>query len=265
MGWPWTRDYLSGLAISFQYDNPGTVHNGTSWLLQSMKSSWLFSLFFLWIAPATALLGVILASLRNAASRLIVLSPLLAGLMAYMHNLAHNNPMVVWYLLYTIIGLVIAIPLAIASSSKITPWLPPALLAVFIAIYGMLTWDANQTLRLHDRQPIRQTVAAIRETDPNAMTAVFGVSDRQSQSYDPGVRVLESEADLLECTNLSLSTGAPLYVYYCGTAVSEQRRPELMKQVTQSDQFSFFRSAAGHEDMFSYHIYRWKPPVATKQ
>ncbi len=264
MGWPWMRDYLSGLAICFQYDNPGTLHNGTSWLLQSMNSSWLFSFFFLWIAPAALALGVILAFLRNAASRLIIVAPVLAGLLAYAHNAAQNNPMVVWYLLYTLIGLVIAVPLAIASTGRINRWLPPALLTVFIAIYGMLTWDANQTLIWRDRQPIRQTVAAIRKIDPKAMTAVFGVSDRQSQSYDPGVRVLESEKELEECIRQARDTGTALYVYYCGETVSGQRRPELMKKVHRSDEFTFICSQPGHEDMFSYHVYEWKPSAAPK-
>lgn len=264
MGWPWLRDYLSGLAICFQYDNPGTLHNGTSWLLQSIKSSWFFSFFFLWIAPAAIAWGLILSFLRNAASRLIIVAPILAGLLAYAHNAAQNNPMVVWYLLYTLIGLVVAVPLAITSTAQINRWLPPALLTVFIAIYGIMTWDANQTLISRDRQPIRQTVAAIRKIDPKALTAVFGVSDRQSQSYDPGVRLLESEKDLETCTRQARETGTSLYVYYCGETVSGQRRPELMKRVHRSDEFEFICSKPGHEDMFSYHIYQWNPAAVPK-
>ncbi|CAN5916037.1 hypothetical protein BH11VER1_BH11VER1_28530 [soil metagenome] len=265
MGFPWTRDYLSGLAICFQYDNPGTLHSGTSWLLQSMKSSWFFSLFFLWITPATIALGLVFSFLRNTASRLIILCPMLAGLMAYAHNAAHDNPMVVWYLLYTIIGFVVAIPLAITAIDRVKPWLSPALLAVFISVYGIMTWDANQTLMWHDRQPIRQTVAAIKQIDSHALTASFGVSDRQSQSYDPGVHVLETEKDLEECTKLSRESGAPLYVYYCGEKVSGQRRPELMKKVTQSEEFTFICTKPGHEDMFSYHVYQWKPSANPKR
>lgn len=264
MGWAWTRDYLSGLAIGFQYDNPGTVHNGTSWLTQSASSSPLFSLFFLGLAPLTLVLGLILAFAQNTASRLVIFAPILAGLMAYAHNAAQNNPMVVWYLLYTIVGIVVAIPLAIASIGKRKPWVAPALLTLFIVAYGVNTWNANQILRVKDRQPIRQTVAAIKEADPNSMTASFGVSDRQSESYDPGVNVLESENDLEERINISRENRIQLYVYYCGTVVSGQRRPELMKRVTQSGDFTFVCTKAGHEEMFSYHVYQLKPAAVTR-
>lgn len=263
MGWDWIRDFFSGLAIGFQYDNPGT-HAGTSWLIQSMASTRLFALFFLWIAPAALILGGILSFRRNTAMRLIILAPLLAGAIAYVHNASHNNPMVVWYLLYTIIGGVFAIPLAILFIAKKKPWIAPVLLTLFIITFTILTWEVNQILRLQDRQPIRQTVVAIRQMDPHALTAVFGVSDRQSQSYDPGVHVLENEKDLEECTEQARVSGTPFYVYYCGTSVSGQRRPELMKRVTQSGDFTFICSKPGHEEMFSYQIYQWKPPAIRK-
>lgn len=263
MGWDWMRDFFSGLAIGFQYDNPGT-HAGTSWIIQSMTSTRLFPLFFLWIAPVALVIGSILSFSRNTAMRLIILAPLLAGAIAYIHNAAHNNPMVVWYLLYTIIAGVFAIPLAVSFIGKTKPWVAPVLLSFFIITYAIFTWDVNQILRLQDRQPIRQTVAAIRLTDPQAITGVFGVSDRQSQSYDPSVHVLENEKDLEECTKLARVNGTPFYVYYCGTIVSGQRRPELMKRVTQSDDFTFICSKPGHEEMFSYHVYQWKPLAITK-
>lgn len=264
MGWDWTRDYLSGLAMGFQYDNPGTMHAGTSWLLQSMTSTGLFSLFFLWIAPAALAVGFVLSLSRNTASRLIIVAPTLAGVMAYAHNAAQNNPMVVWYLLYTIIPAVFALPLAFSFPGKKKKWMAPVFLSILVVTYAALTWNANQILRLHDRQPIRQTVAATKVDDPHSMTAVFGVSDRQTQSYDPQVHVLENESDLQECIRKSRDTGTSLYVYYCGTTISGQRRPELMKQVTQSDDFTLVCDKPGHEEMFSYHVYRLKTPSITK-
>ncbi len=264
MGWDWTRDYFSGLAIGFQYSNPGLTHSGTSWLSQCLTSTWLYLVFFLWVAPIMLITGIVLSFSRNTASRLTILAPTIAGVMAYAHNSAQNNPMVVWYLLYTIIPVVFALPLAISFFGKNRPWLMHTSICLLVITYAALTWNVNQILQLHDRQPIRQTVATIKEVAPNAMTATFGVSDRQSQSYDPHVHMLESESELQDCINKSRDAKVPFYVYFCGATVSQQRRPDLMKRVAQSDEFTLFAKKSGHEELFSYQVYQLTPSQTSK-
>jgi hypothetical protein len=103
---------------------------------------------------------------------------------------------------------------------------------------------------------MRQTVASIRTDHPEAMTAVFGVSDRQTQSYDPRVRVLEKASDLDAAMADAQKEGRPLFVYFCGRETSTQRNPDLMQRVLDPVAFTHISDFKGLEAMFTYHVYR---------
>jgi hypothetical protein len=124
-----------------------------------------------------------------------------------------------------------------------------------------------QRFRAHARQPLRETVAWIRAQAPQAVTATFGVSDRQTLSYDPKVRVLEKSADLGEAARAAAAAQQPLFVYFCGETESARRRAELMDALKNglreagAPAASFSKAAefSGHEAMFSYQIWRLAP------
>ena len=78
--------------------------------------------------------------------------------------------------------------LVVSGTEGLAAWL--------VLRFDSSTAYARYVVREVDRQPIRQTVELIRSQSPDAMTATFGISDRQAAIYDPRVRILESAADL---------------------------------------------------------------------
>ena len=144
--------------------------------------------------------------------------------------------MTVWYLIFLLIPVTLTVFLTLerVGQWRNLRWLPLALCVWFLFCYRMGTENAVAALREHDRQPIRQTVNFIRTQSPDALTATFGVSDRQHSAYDGKVEVLESVADLEGCIARSRAESHPLYVYYCSDFHGQRRRPEIYQRVVNS-------------------------------
>lgn len=256
MGWGWVRDTLCHVLSGAHYALPEMgSHLGTSWG-QQVTSHPAFLPVIGWLIPALGIVGLLAAMFRGTAARLAVLSIALGGVLAFAHNSAKNSPMVAWHLIYLLIPLALAVAL---GALTILPWRErtqgPAML-LLLALFGLSTQDIRARLIQHDRQPMRQTVASIRDSHPEAMTAVFGVSDRQTQSYDPRVRVMEKEADLDAVLADAEKEGRPLFVYFCGRAESGRRNPDLMKRVLDPAAFKHIADFPGLEAVYSYHVYR---------
>jgi hypothetical protein len=127
---------------------------------------------------------------------------------------------------------------------------------VVVAGYALATADKRDRIVRVDRQPMRQAIAAIHDNHPRTLTAVFGVSDRQTQSYDPRVRILKHEPDLDQVVEDAVRMNIPLFVYFCGRTESGRRAPELMARVLDESSFQLVRTLPGLEAMFSYELWR---------
>jgi hypothetical protein len=214
-----------------------------------------------------AIIGAVAAWRRGFVSRLMVLAPALACAIAYAHNVAAHSPMVVWYLIYILLPLSLAVPFAIECWQRKPSLLAWGGTAALVIAFAGATWQPCLILRDHDRQPIRQTVALIRERSPDALTAVFGVSDRQTSSYDPGVKPISSVEGLEKLISKARLTGFDLYVYFCGEQETGKRNPDLMKAVREGlpisgatpASFERLASLKGTEEMFSYQVYKLRP------
>jgi hypothetical protein len=191
----------------------------------------------------------------------MVVAPVLAALISLALNLRPGTPMTVWYLIYLLIPASLAIHVALASLGGLTRlrWVPVALCAGFNVMYGLGTSTAVAAMRDHDRQPNRQTVAFIRAQAPEAMTATFGVSDRQHSVYDPFVEVLESATDLEKAIARSRAMSKPFYVYYCSDEHGQKRNPDIYARVVRSGAFEKLAEFPASEELFSYRVYRLKP------
>ena len=256
MGWGWVRDGLCHLLSGAHYALPEMgSHLGTSWV-QQVTSHPAFQPVIGWLIPALGIVGLLAAMFRGTAARLAVGSIAMGGVAAFAHNSAQNSPMVVWHLIYLLIPLVLAVAL---GAVIILPWRErtkgPVML-LLLALFALSTQDIRARIIRHDRQPMRQTVASIRDSHPEAMTAIFGVSDRQTQSYDPRVRVMEKESDLDAALADAQKEGRPLFVYFCGRTESGARNPDIMKRVLDPAAFTHVADFPGLEAMFSYHVYR---------
>lgn len=261
MDWDWARDAFTHLMAGIHYYlSEPEIHHGPTWILESQRSR-LFAIVVGWLMPALAAIGVAVALFRNSATRLAIAGPVLGGAIAYAHNWEQDHPMVVWYLIYLLVPLALAVPLAVGRLLPHRERLHGPALVLLVTLFGWATFHAGMTLVRFDRQPIRQTVASIRDAHPEAMTAVFGVSNRQTMSYDPRVRVLESAADLDQAIADASAESRPLFVYFCGRTESGNRHPDLMKRIADPTAFKHTGDLPGLEAMFSYHVFRFLRPV----
>jgi hypothetical protein len=270
LGWPWLRDFFSGLAIGFQYDNPGE-HAGTSWLAQTAAHSWLAPVMI--VLGLVALVGVGVAFVKNTAARLAIAAPFAAVVAAYAHNALAGTPMVVWYLLYVIVPVALAVPLAVMKfAGRRSNVVFGFLFTGYVLAVGMPAQD----LRTHPRQPMREAVAFAMTQDAKARTAILGVSDRQMQSYDPKVIVLDDRKELASAVKAARHDADALFVYVCGremvmTGTDGKLRAKqsaldavehgLSAEETGGPAATFAEKAKflGTEAMFSYRVYQLNP------
>jgi Dolichyl-phosphate-mannose-protein mannosyltransferase len=254
----WARDIGSHLAAGILYNNPlPDLHLGTSWIAQQSAPAWIPLLGY--ILPILALSGFFMALISPPASRLFVCIPLFGGLFAIAHNFATGQSMLSWYLLYLLLPLCLAIPLACHA---LLPWAErtaPGVIMAIVAVFGLTTKDARSRFVEHDRQPIREAVARYRESYPETLAITFGVSDRQLNSYDPRAIVVENPEQLAALIRLARTDKRPLMAVICGGATTEQRLPDLYRRVATSGDFVSFAQVPGLEAMFSYQIWRLNP------
>ncbi len=256
IGAAWARDIGSHLAAGILFHNPEPdLHLGTSWAAQAAASP-LWQPLLLYVLPSLAGIGLLLTLLKASAGRFIVWSLVAGGALAIAHNALAGQSMLSWYLLYLIVPLCLVVPLA---CHWLMPWpektAGPAILLV-VALYGLATKDARDRFVRHDRQPIRQAAASYRDAHPDALAAVFGVSDRQIASYDPRAAVVETVDQLDALIAEARADKRPFFAVLCGRSATRQRLPEVTARVLDSGDFKPHATLPGLEAMFSYEVWR---------
>ena len=253
----WIYDLGSHLAAGImQINADSTEHIGTSW--EQMRGPAFDATSILgWGVLFLAFLGFMVAPFENVAARISILGLTIAGGLSLWHAHVQNHPNLAMYYIYLLIPLALACGLAAVRFRVF----PAVLVLVLVGLYGIGTQKPRSIFINHDRQPIRQTVEAIYDKKAEALTGAFGVSDRQSQSYDPDVTILEKADDVDALLARGKAEGRPVFVYFAGLRESARRSPDLMKRVAQSPDFVPFKDMKGLEAMFSYHIYVQTPNV----
>lgn len=259
IGLAWARDIGSHLAAGVLHANPeADLHVGTSWLEQAARQP-LWEPLLLYVLPSLAAIGLLLTLFKASAGRLLVWGMAGGGLLATVHNWLAGQSMLSWYLLYLVVPLCLAAPIA---CQWLAPWADKTagfFILLMVALYGLATEDARARFVQHDRQPIRQAVASYREDYPEALAVVFGVSDKQIESYDPLAVVVEDVVRLEKGIAEARTDKRPLFAVMCGRTESRRRVPEVAARVLDSGEFSPHASLPGLEAMFSYEVWRLKP------
>jgi hypothetical protein len=259
LGVAWARDLWSHVAAGILYENPfPDEHNGTSWVQQAAVNAWWTRLMG-WTLAGLAGLGLLASLVRASAGRLLIWGAAGAGGLAVVHNALAGQSMLSWYLLYLLIPLCLAVVL---GALILAPWrarIGPAVVMMVVAIYAAMTGDARSRFVEHPRQAIREAAHSYLDPHPEALAAVFGVSDRQIRSYDPRAVIVASVSDLDAAIERARMEGRPLFAVFCGREESRRRHPELISKVLEGGDFQPFAKAAGLEAMFSYEILRWTP------
>lgn len=244
-------DIGTHVAAGILVSNPETgSHLGTSW--EQLRFADMHTISTVgWSVLLLGGIGLIASLFENVAGRVAILAPTLAGGLSFWHASVQHHPNLASYYIYLLIPLVLACALT-AVRFKVFPLL---LVTLLVSAYALGTQRPRQIYVDHARQPIRETVQAIYEKRPEALTGTFGVSDRQAQSYDPDVTLLTKPEDVDALIARGQSEGRPVFIYVAGLTESTKRSPDLMKRVGLSADFIKFKEFKGLEAMFSYVIY----------
>lgn len=245
------RDLAGHLAAGVTHTNlEPEAHLGMSWSAFSNSNPLAVSMLTWGLIVLTGF-GVVLAVVDSTASRIVILAPVIAGGLSFWHAHVDKHPNLPMYYIFLLIPVALAWALMVARL-RITP---AVLIMVLVAAFGFATEKPRHMYIKQDRQPIRQTVQAIREKKPQALTGTFGVSDRQAQSYDPDVRLLAKPEDVDALLAEGRASGRPVFIYVAGLTETAKRSPELLKRVAMSPDFVVFKEVKGLEAMFSYTIF----------
>ena len=255
---PSTEDRLhdlgSHIATGTMYQNLETNdHLGTSWT-QLTAANHVEPMVLAYGLGMFLVLGFIASLFENTAARVVIIGVTLGGALAFWRAGVQHQPNFAWYYIYLLIPAVLAVSLAAVRLQ----FMPALIVVLFVGFFGKAT-DLPRSLFInHDRQPIRETVASIREKKPESLTGTFGVSDRQAQSYDPNVRLLSKPEDVDKLLAEGKEAHVPVFIYFCGVTESTNRKPELVKRVAASEDFLPYKQVKGLEAMFSYHGFLWR-------
>lgn len=270
LGAAWARDLWSHIALGIPHTNPAPeYHIGTDLSTQIATNPIVGSLVWR-ILPLFALVGCFAWMSRGRGGIVIGLTLLLAPALGYAHNAVQGSPMYAWYLLFALPLVVIAPPMALARYLEPIPKLAAGVLALLLLSYAWIALPNTWLLRQQQRQPMRQTVEWIRQQDPDAVTAVFGTSDRQVLSYDPGVRILTTPRELEAFVAMAGSAhddGGPptsIFVYACGEWPGRARRPDLVERLDQwveAGRAEEIHREFALEALFSYRVWRIEVPA----
>ncbi len=211
-------------------------------------------------------LGVVRAVMLGRSLSLLVVAPILAGLLAYLHASLSGNFLFSWYLIYVLVGLIPALFLGIeqlaswcskGQQNTFFRWCQSALCVAVLAGYAFLTAETRYYFQHFDRQPLRPAVALARQLCPNGLLATFGISSRQFASYDAALIPIDKdntveELELLESIiQYAHDDRQCLVVLYSGDSRHKHRNSEIFSRLSKSSEFELQGRLYGLEEFFN--------------
>ena len=223
------------------------------------------------LIPCLSALGLFALLRQDWRTRLVAASLLLAALLAIAHNALSGTAFLTWYLLYLLPAFALSLVWGALALAKALPRSPSSFPLAAALLYSLLTAPALARIIAVPRQPIRETVAAMRgqapalqAADDHILTASFGGGARQMLSYDPRLHILKTTADLENLIQLALSTQRPLFLCFRGPDAIAAECPELLAALTSDPRWQALPPILGMEAMLSYHLYRFAPDAIPK-
>ena len=258
-GIPWADQTAAGISPLSGVEVE--LHHGTSIVDEAQTRGWILPAVTIFV-PILVGFGIVAMVAKNWMTRMVVVVLGVSGVLFFVHNAMKGNPAFGWYLIHLtpLFSLVIPAGIEIALRGR---WrgITAGFQVILIVGYGFLVAPAVGAMREHDRQPMRQTVAMIKEmAAPNIpLTGVFGTSDRQVKTYDPEVRILEKADDVDRLIAEGAKLGRPVFIYYCGDVISWMKRREVAERIAGDPGFRRVAFLKGLESMYSYRVFRYVP------
>lgn len=204
------------------------------------------------LAPLTILAGFLKLLHQNPRTRVVILSLLLSGVFHLAASHISETYQHIWYVFWPVVGMVLAAAWAAEWISH--PIIRNTLQIGIVLIFALLPMKNRLRIRNHALQPMRETVAFIRQKSPMALTVTLGPGARQTKSYDPMAMVVESSKELEQAIGAAKNANQPLYVYFAGNAETQKRFPALHQKIM--DELRLVTEFKGLEALWSYQVYQ---------
>lgn len=267
-----TLDLWSHLVAGIPYhDAFPELHLGLG-LKRWMGDQPLVRVMALGVVPLLAVAGMGLLAVRTRFGRYAA-GGFLAAITLVTVQLTRNPvEFYSWYLFFLLAGLVLftaSVLVALegnpAASPKRRAILASAAVLLVVA-HAALAWKPLGLIRGHDRQPMRQAVAAVRGEDraydikhEALLTASTGSGNGQLKSYDPRMRPCDTVEELDAVIAEARASGKPLAVYVCGSRNLKRKTPDLHAKLEDPSLFEKGVYLKGLEEYWGYQILHLKP------
>ncbi|MDB6071266.1 MAG: rane protein-like protein [Verrucomicrobiales bacterium] len=223
------------------------------------------------LLPAFLLAGLFQMTKQDWRTRLVGATLLLAGILAVVHNSLSGSAFMTWYVIYLVPLFALAVAQGALLLGKLRPNTLGSLPLIVAAGFSVVTAPALGRIMQVPRQPIRETVAAMRgispalqEADARVLTASFGDGARQMLSYDPRLKVLKTPEELQALIQQATDGPNPLFLCFRGPASMATESPALLQAVLTDPRWLKLPSVQGMEAMLSYDLYRFAPEAIEK-
>lgn len=223
------------------------------------------------VIPLLLLLGIFQMARQDWRTRLVGATILLAGLFAVVHNSFSGSAFLTWYVIYLVPLFALVLAQGALQVGKLRPRTLDSLPLVVAAGFSVVTAPALARIMQVPRQPIRETVAAMRgmspalqEADARVLTASFGDGARQMLSYDPRLKVLKTPDDLRALIQQASDGQNPLFLCFRGPASMSVESPALLQAILSDPRWQKLPPVQGMEAMLSYDLYHFAPEAIEK-
>lgn len=257
------RDFWAHLCLGIPWSSPGPgTHLGAD-ITTLATSNPLWSPAFFIIFPILLGTGFVIAFIRSRDARLLLATLALTAALIIGHNSVADLAFYGWYAQYFMLGLAVALGFAAEMGKRNSVRIAAA--AGILGLYAWLGARPLDTIRSHDRHPMRQAVAAARGESPAidsrhaaVLTATTGSGANQIRTYDPRAIWIKTAADLEATIQSAHASAKPLIIYACGPARLRQDHPDLAAVLDDPNRFEPGEYLPGQEAFWSFQLYRLK-------
>ncbi len=201
---------------------------------------------------------------RSALIGGLILSVLLAAVIAFEHNATHGHWLYSWYLLYTVVPWWLCVFAAFewgsvfaqrekADSTRAQTIFTFSIMMIFAAMAIALYAESARYQMFHNRQPL--SAASI--VPSNAYAASLGISAEQFASYDPDIKSIKSMEEWEDLATKAETEGALLFLVVCGGPTNDPGDWRIFEQIRSRYLLIPKDTQPGLESMFDVQVFEY--------
>jgi hypothetical protein len=267
INWKFVRDALSHLWVGTDFSFPHAPEHYAE-LRDVARAAPVFFRAALATTGALCLWGAVRLAVRSRAGPLLLPVLLLPAPLLVLGSHLREAGIHVWYIIFALPSLAILLGAGLEGSFA---WLRPpraaaaATIVVMLAYLGGYAWlsrDVRSSMRSVPIQQMRESVLMTRPSlDPFAEENLDILTvgwQRVPEYYDPNIREVSNQKELLALLDEADRTGRELYVNYGRTNLARRRYPDLVGLVEREDLFEPVARLYGFEPRGLIRVYRYR-------